>query len=97
MDGLPWPAITAASGGWILLGIAVTMLLTGKGIVSSREARSYLTRAEKAEADNVVLVRAVADLTAVGRLQKAYHAAQQEAAAMLEAEDTDGAAAGGGG
>lgn len=77
---LPWPTITAASGGWVLLGIAVAMLLTGRGIVSAREARSYLARAEKAEADNAVLIRTVAELTAVGRLQKALVTAQQQAA-----------------
>ena len=88
MDGLPWPAITAATGGWALLGVAVVMLLTGKGIVSAREAKSYLTRAEKAEENLATLTQTVAELTAVGRLQKALVTAQQQAAEQLADDDS---------
>lgn len=93
MDGLPWPTITAASGGWVLLGIAVVMLLTGKGIVSSREAASYLKRAETAEANNADLIKALAEMTVFGKLQKALVVAKQQAAEVEDSIDT----AGGGG
>ena len=88
MDGLPWPTITAAAGGWTLFGLAALMLLTGKGIVSSREAQSYLTRAEKAEENNATLTKTLAELTAVGRLQKALVTAQQQAAEQLAEDDS---------
>lgn len=96
MDGLPWPTITAASGGWVLLGIAVVMLLTGKGIVSSREAASYLKRAETAEANNADLIKTLAELTAVGRLQKALVAAHQQATTLAEVDDSVDVTGGGG-
>lgn len=93
MDGLPWPTITAASGGWVLIGIAVVMLLTGRGIVSSREAASYLKRAETAEKNVAALTQTLAELTAVGKLQKALVVAKQQAAEVEDSIDT----AGGGG
>lgn len=30
IDSLPWPAITAAGGGWALLGLAVWAIITGR-------------------------------------------------------------------
>lgn len=63
-EGLPWPAITAASGGWILLAACVYGLISGRWVVSRREANisehranKAETRAEKAEALNVELTR----------------------------------------
>lgn len=80
MEGLPWPTITAASGGWALLGILLFGLISGRWIVSRREADSYLSRAEKAEANVETLVATVADLTAVSKLQKAVIDANLETA-----------------
>lgn len=30
LENLPWPAITAAGGGWVLLGFAVLAIITGR-------------------------------------------------------------------
>ncbi len=30
LENLPWPAITAASGGWALAGLAVLAIITGR-------------------------------------------------------------------
>lgn len=46
---LPWPTITAASGGWILVGYAILSLLSGKHIVSRREFDAMEARAIRAE------------------------------------------------
>ena len=71
IDGIPWPQVTAASGGWLLLGTMLFGFITGRWLVSRREADTYLARAEKAEANVEKLVATVADLTAVSKLQKA--------------------------
>lgn len=71
IDGIPWPQVTAASGGWLLLGIMLFGLISGRWMVSRREADTYLARAEKAEANVEKLVATVADLTVVSKLQKA--------------------------
>lgn len=52
-DGLPWPAITAAAGGWTLAGlvvVAVLWALFNGRLVTRREADLSEKRAEKAEA-----------------------------------------------
>lgn len=36
--GLPWPSITAAAGGWTLFGLTMIGLITGRWIVTRREA-----------------------------------------------------------
>lgn len=70
MEGLPWPTITAAAGGWTLLGGAVLMLLTGRGLMSAREGKSYLSRAEKAEKNVEKLVTTLAETTTAAKLQQ---------------------------
>ena len=82
IEGIPWPALTAASGGWALFGLMATGLITGRWLVSRREADTYLQRAEKAEANVETLVATVADLTAVSKLQKATIDAALRARAM---------------
>lgn len=70
MDGLPWPTITAATGGWVLAGVFVLALITGR-LVTRREADIYLERAERAEGHVDTLLQAVAETTTIGKLQKA--------------------------
>lgn len=38
MEALPWPAITASSGGWLLFGMCMYGFITGRWFVSRREA-----------------------------------------------------------
>lgn len=71
IEGIPWPQFTAAAGGWFLLCLVLYGFVTGRWLVSRREADTYLSRAEKAEANVEKLVGTVADLTAVSKLQKA--------------------------
>jgi hypothetical protein len=76
---LPWPTITAAAGGWALLGLGILGLMSGKWFVSRREADVYLVRAEKAEANVDKLIAALMGTTAVGRLQQRLVQAATEA------------------
>lgn len=85
LEGLPWPIITAASGGWVLLGVALYGFITGKWWISTREANTYLQRAEKAEQNVENLVSTVAELTAVSKLQKATIEAALAAKRMQDA------------
>lgn len=84
MEGLPWPTITAAGGGWLLLGLAILGLLNGKWFVSRREYDSMEKRAIKAEEQVDLLLPAVAEHNAVGRLSQATI----EAAARVAATKT---------
>lgn len=67
---LPWPTITAASGGWVLFGLAMYGLLSGR-LVTRREADVYLEALKKAEDHVDILLTAVAETTTIGKLQKA--------------------------
>lgn len=67
-----WPTITAAAGGWTLLGMFIIGLMSGRWFVSRREADGYVDRAEKAEALNRELVAIMAEQTGVGKLQKRF-------------------------
>ena len=53
LEGLPWSAITAAGGGWALFGLTMFGLITGRWIVTRREAdrveKLLEKRAESAE------------------------------------------------
>lgn len=89
MDGLPWPTITAAGGGWILFGIAAVQLLTGRGLMSSREGMSYLARAEKAEANVEKLVTTLAETTTTAKLQQAVMHAIDAAVSGTPPRDGD--------
>lgn len=86
MENLPWPTITAASGGWVgffLVSITVVrLIITGK-LITSREADALVARAEKAESGRDILIKAIAETTGVGKLQKKF-AEQAIADAQLE-------------
>lgn len=89
---MPWQALTGAGAGWALLAVFLYGLITGRWIVSRREADTYLQRAEKAEANVEKLVATVADLTAVSKLQKAVidaglRARREQVDALAEAGD----------
>jgi len=71
-EGVPWPQVTAASGGWLLFGLTMYGLITGRWFVTRREADTYIKRAEKAEAGRDTLIGTVAEMTGVGRLQKKF-------------------------
>ena len=72
IEGLPWSAQIGVAGlGWALLGVMLWGFITGRWLVSRREADTYVARAEKAESNVEQLVATVADLTAVSKLQKA--------------------------
>lgn len=94
IEGLPWTAEVGVAGlGWFLFTASMYGLITGRWLVSSREAETYLKRAEKAEANVEKLVATVADLTAVSKLQKAtidaaLHARHQEAQLAQAGEDS---------
>lgn len=68
---LPWPTITAASGGWLLTAAFVWSLISGR-LVTRREADTYIRRAETAEANVTKLIATTAEMTAVGKLQKRF-------------------------
>lgn len=84
---LPWPAITAASGGWVLLGLSVLGLMSGKWFVSRREADIYLDRAETAEKNVNDLIKALIGTTAVGKMQQRLVQAATEAVQDPPPED----------
>lgn len=70
-EGVPWPQVTAASGGWLLFGYTMWCLITGR-LVTKREADVYIERAEKAEVGRDKLIGTVAEMTGVGKLQKRF-------------------------
>lgn len=70
LEGVPWPAFTAATGGWMLFGLCMFGLITGRWLVTRREADSYIKRAETAEAERTTLIHTLAGMTGVGKLQK---------------------------
>lgn len=72
MDQIPWPAVTASGGGWLLLGLAIYGLLSGRWFVSRREADIYIERAVKAENGRDDLIKTVAGMTGVGKLQQKF-------------------------
>lgn len=86
IEGVPWPAVTAASGGWLLAFILLFGLITGRWIVSRREADTYLEARDKAERNVEKLLATNAELTAMSQLQKAT------IEAALRARDIDAAA-----
>jgi len=88
LDGIPWPAVTAASGGWMLFGLCMFGLITGRWLVTRREADTYIKRAETAEAERTTLIQTLAGMTGVGKLQKKISELAIQAA--LDSED-DGA------
>lgn len=71
MEGLPWPTITAASGGWFLTVAFVWALITGR-LVTKREAEVYITAYKKADDDRRDLIATVAGMTAVGKIQQKF-------------------------
>lgn len=75
---LPWPTITAASGGWLLTAAFVWALISGR-IVTRREADEYVRRAEKAEGNVEKLIATMAETTGVGKLQRKVLDAAAEA------------------
>lgn len=87
---LPWPAITAASGGWLLFSLSMYGLLTGKWLVSRREADQYILRAEKAEANVELALQSMAAQTGVGKLQRKVLEAAAEATAESPSDPVDG-------
>lgn len=72
LEGVPWQSVTAAGGGWFLFGMVMMGQITGRWSVSRREADTYIARAEKAEANVDTLIRTVAEMTGVGKLQKKF-------------------------
>lgn len=68
---LPWPTITAASGGWLLTGAFVWAMITGR-LVTRREADEYVKRAERAEDNMKTSIETLAGLTAVGKIQRRF-------------------------
>lgn len=91
LDDVPWPAITAASGGWMLFGLCMFGLITGRWLVTRREADSYIKRAETAEAERTTLIHTLAGMTGVGKLQKKISelAIQERLAAGDDTTDQD--------
>jgi hypothetical protein len=94
IEGIPWPAVTAASGGWVLFGLCMYGFITGRWLVSRGETdtlcRQLLERAEKGEKNNDMLIGVTADMTAVGHLQKAALDAAIEDAVRRRAALTAG-------
>lgn len=79
IDGIPWQGLTAAGGGWLLLGLAIYGLLSGRWFVSRREADIYLKRAEKAEAAIGQINDQNSELIATARLGAVSLASMREA------------------
>lgn len=86
MEALPWPTITASSGGWLLLGVLLYGLITGRWIATRRELDAAVTRAERAEANNEKLITTLAETTTTAKLQQAVMSAI-DAAVQGRSED----------
>ena len=76
---IPWQAFTAATGGWVLTGTCVTFIFTG-WLVTRREHRATLKRAETAEAERAALIKQNAELMEMVRLAKHSFKSLNEAA-----------------
>jgi len=68
IDNVSGLQITWATGGWLIAGLFLFGFVTGKWLVSRREADSYLKRAETAEANQDKLLDAVEDFKKTGAL-----------------------------
>lgn len=87
MDGLPWPTITAATGGWagfFAVSYMVVKRIVDGRLITPREADALIERAEKAEEGRDILIKAIAETTGVGKLQKKF---AEQAITDARAED----------
>jgi hypothetical protein len=87
VDGIPWPAVTASGGGWLLFGLlawaVLWALFTGR-LVTNREAEVYIAAYREADNQRKDLIATVASLTAVGKIQQKF----SEVAMEQQTEDT---------
>lgn len=82
LEGLPWPAQVGVAGlGWMLAAALLYGLITGRWIVTRREADIYIKRAETAEANVERLSGQNAELIAWAELGKATFTALRTAGA----------------
>jgi hypothetical protein len=77
-DGLDLTQVGYGSG-WAIVAVVVLMIFRGL-LVTRREADSYLTRAESAEANNVKLIAQNGELMEMARLGQAMFQALKQGA-----------------